>query len=206
MATAKKRPAVAKKKSPKRAAKKLAPAKKKARVSARGPAKKKTPVAKTKAVAKKRTRAATKRAAAPAKRSTKGLAFGTIEQTEHFSASPAVVYEALMDGKQHAAFTGAKAKVVAKKGASFEAWDGYIRGKNVDLVPGERIVQSWRATDFPPEYPDSMLAIDLTPENGGTRLHLRQTQVPEKRVEFYHSGWHDHYWQPLRAWLTTRKA
>ncbi|MGH7283437.1 MAG: SRPBCC domain-containing protein, partial [Polyangiaceae bacterium] len=112
----------------------------------------------------------------------------------------------LMDGRQHAAFTGAAAKCAAKKGGAFEAWDGYISGKNLELVPGEKIVQSWRATDFPPEYPDSTLEIELTPESGGTKLRLRHTQLPEKRVEFYHSGWHDHYWQPLRAWLTMRDS
>ncbi len=151
-------------------------------------------------------RLATKKRATAKKPSLLGLVFGAIEQVEHFSASPAIVYEALMDGKLHAAFTGAAAKVAAKKGGAFEAWDGYIRGKNLELVPGEKIVQSWRASDFPPEYPDSTLEIDLTPESGGTKLRLRHTQLPEKRVEFYHSGWHDHYWQPLRAWLTTQDA
>ena len=186
MPKAKKRAATKKKKP---AAKKPA---KRAKVARKVAPKKKAPARKTKRVA--------------AKKPSPGLVFGAIEQVEHFSASPEVVYDALMSGPKHAAFTGAAAKVAAKKGGSFEAWDGYIRGKNLELVPGERIVQSWRASDFPAEYPDSTLEIDLTPESGGTKLRLRHTQLPEKRVELYHSGWHDHYWQPLRAWLTTLDA
>lgn len=187
-------------------AKKKKPAAKKPvkRTNAKVTARKAAPK-KRKAPAKKAKRAAAKKAS-PKKASLAGLVFGAIEQIEHFSASPEVVYDALMSGPKHAAFTGAAAKVAAKKGGAFEAWDGYIRGKNLELVPGERIVQSWRASDFPPEYPDSTLEIELTPESGGTKLRLRHTQLPEKRVEFYHSGWHDHYWQPLRAWLTMRDS
>ena len=131
------------------------------------------------------------------------LAFGTIEQIEHFSASPEVVYHALMDGKLHAAFTGAVAKIAGRVGGAFSAWGGYIKGHVLELVPGEKIVQAWRTTDFPREYPDSNLEIRLTPESGGTRLRLLHSNVPEKSVESYHSGWHDNYWQPLRAWLST---
>ncbi|MEO8876275.1 MAG: SRPBCC domain-containing protein, partial [Polyangiaceae bacterium] len=83
------------------------------------------------------------------------------------------------------------------------AWGGYIKGRVIDLVPGEKIVQAWRTTDFPREYPDSNLEINLTPESGGTRLRLLHTNVPEKSVESYDSGWHSNYWQPLRAWLST---
>ncbi len=131
------------------------------------------------------------------------LTFGTIEQVEHFSASPEVVYRALMDGKLHGAFTGAVAKIAAKVGGTFSAWGGYIRGRVLELVPGEKIVQAWRTVDFPSGYPDSNLEIRLTPESGGTKLRLLQTKVPEESVESYHSGWHSNYWQPLRAWLST---
>ena len=131
------------------------------------------------------------------------FAFGTIEQVEHFSASPEVVYRALMDGKLHGAFTGAVAKIATKVGGTFSAWGGYIRGRVLELVPGEKIVQAWRTLDFPSGYPDSNLEIRLTPESGGTKLRLLQTKVPEQSVESYHSGWHSNYWQPLRAWLTT---
>jgi uncharacterized protein YndB with AHSA1/START domain len=133
----------------------------------------------------------------------KKLAFGIIEQVEHFSASPEVVYRALTDGKTHAAFTGAVAKIGAKVGGTFSVWNGHIRGKILELVPGEKIVQAWRAKDFPNEYPDSNLEIRLTPESGGTKLRLLQTNVPEAQVETYHSSWQNRYWQRLRAWLAT---
>ncbi|MEO7109978.1 MAG: SRPBCC family protein [Polyangiaceae bacterium] len=178
---------IAKKPLPKKSAPKKAAAKKPApkKSSAKKPAaKKSTPKKSTAAQAAK-------------------LVFGIIEQVEHFSASPEVVYRALTDAKTHSAFTGAAAKIGAKVGGAFSAWNGYIKGRILELVPGEKIVQAWRTKDFPREYPDSNLEIRLTPESGGTRLRLLQTNVPEMSVENYHSGWQSRYWQRLRAWLAT---
>ena len=59
--------------------------------------------------------------------------------------------------------TGAKAKASKKVGAAFSAWDGYIVGKNVELVPGKRIVQSWRTSEFGPNDPDSTITVTLAP-------------------------------------------
>src|SRR6185295_413750 len=100
-----------------------------------------------------------------------------------------------LDPAQHAAFTGSGATGDARIGGDFTAWNGYIRGKNVDLVDNERIVQTWRTTDFPETYPDSRLEITLTPESGGTHLRLRHSAVPKKNAPALAEGWHEHYWR-----------
>ncbi len=69
-------------------------------------------------------------------------------------ASPQAVYEAWLNSAAHSAMTGGKAKASKRVGAAFSAWDGYIVGKNIELVPGARIVQSWRASDFADDDPD----------------------------------------------------
>ena len=68
-----------------------------------------------------------------------------IHQTVTFKASPHDVYEALMDSKKHAAFTGGKASISRLVGGAIMAYDDYIAGKNVELVPDRKIVQDWRA-------------------------------------------------------------
>ena len=59
--------------------------------------------------------------------------------------------------------TGGKAKASKKVGAAFSAWDGYIVGKNIELVPGKRIVQSWRTSEFAADDPDSTITLTSTP-------------------------------------------
>jgi uncharacterized protein YndB with AHSA1/START domain len=45
-------------------------------------------------------------------------------------------------------------------------------GKNLELDPGKKIVQSWRSTDFPKDAEDSLLEILLEKSGKGTKLTL----------------------------------
>ncbi len=72
-----------------------------------------------------------------------------IRHSVRFSAKPRVIYQLLMDSKKHSAFTGAPAKIDPKVGGQFAAWGPHLRGINVELVKNKRIVQAWRAKNWP---------------------------------------------------------
>ena len=82
------------------------------------------------------------------------------------------------------------------------AYDSYISGRVLALIPGLAIRQTWRTTDWPSECPDSHLEIRLAPGKGGTRLTLIQRDVPAERARDYAEGWHEYSWKPLREYLT----
>jgi len=132
------------------------------------------------------------------------LEFGEIKQTVFIKASPEEVYDALLNAKKHSAFTGSPAKTNARVGSEFTAWDGYITGKNLELVKGEKIVQEWETTGWPEGYPRSRLELTLTPKKGGTELRMVHSQVPAEQVEDYRSGWHTSYWDPLKAYFAEK--
>ena len=73
----------------------------------------------------------------------------TLKLKARFSAPPATIYEMLADSKKRTAFTGRRADLSSKVGGAFSADAGKVTGINVDLVPGKRIVQAWRRSDFP---------------------------------------------------------
>lgn len=116
-------------------------------------------------------------------------------------ATPLRVYQAWLDDREHAAFTGAKAQAEPGIGGAFTARDGYIRGRNLELSEGRRILQSWRTTEFPPGSEDSLLEILLEEASGGTRLTLRHSGIPEGQGASYETGWADHYFGPLRRYF-----
>ena len=93
-------------------------------------------------------------------------------------ATPEEVYNAWLSSKGHAAMTGSAASISAEVGGEFDAWDGYIHGKNLELVPNKRIVQSWRTSEFSKDEPDSRLEITLEPSGESTKLTLRHTGLP----------------------------
>jgi activator of HSP90 ATPase len=123
-----------------------------------------------------------------------------IHQTATFKASPHEVYEALMDSKKHAAFSGGKAKISRVVGGAIMAYDDYIAGKNLELVPDKKIVQDWRAVDWEEGF-FSRVVFELTAIPEGTRLDFTHTDLPEGTEEEFTQGWIDNYWEPMKKYL-----
>jgi uncharacterized protein YndB with AHSA1/START domain len=116
-------------------------------------------------------------------------------------ATPLRVYEAWLDGREHGAFTGGKAEVEPGIGGAFTAWDGYIRGRTLELAEGQRILQSWRTTEFPIGSEDSLLELLLEEAPGGTRITLRHTGIPEGQGASYQEGWGEHYFDRMKRYF-----
>ncbi len=128
------------------------------------------------------------------------MASKTIKQTITFKAARHDVYEMLMDAKKHAAFTGGKALISRKVGGKFNVFDNYAEGVNLELEPDVKIVQTWRASDWP-EGVYSTVNFAFQDVETGTRLTFTQTGVPEDKYDDIAQGWRDFYWAPMKAML-----
>lgn len=125
----------------------------------------------------------------------------TIKQRVKFKASPAIVYELLADSRKHSAVTGRNATISRKVGGTFSASGNDVSGVNVDLVPGQRIVQAWRHRRFP-EGIFSMAAVTLAPTaDGGTELVLTHRGVPKDLIPETERTWREQYWSRIKAYL-----
>lgn len=121
----------------------------------------------------------------------------TIRQSVTFKVAPHEVYEALMDSRKHAKFTGAKARISSAVGGKISAYDDYISGTNLELIPDKKIVQAWRGSDWPKDH-YSKATFLLKKVKGGTRLTFTQSGVPDQHYESIKQGWIDHYWTPMK--------
>ncbi len=126
-----------------------------------------------------------------------------IRQSVTFGMSPHDLYEVLMDSRKHAAFTESKAKMSRRVGGEFSVYDGEIAGKNLELVPDRKIVQTWRYSDWP-EGHYSRCTFSLKEVKAGTRLTFFQSGVPEDKYEDVRQGWHDYYWKPIKEMFETK--
>jgi activator of HSP90 ATPase len=124
----------------------------------------------------------------------------TIKQYVTFRARPHDVYEALMNSDKHVRFTGGEAHISQEVGGKFSAFDGYSEGVNIELVPDEKIVQSWRASDWPEGHYSKAIFI-IEEDEGHTRLTFTQSGVPEEQYEDIAQGWQDYYWGPMKKML-----
>ena len=119
-------------------------------------------------------------------------------------ASPHEVYEAWMSSAGHTAMTLSESTIEAREGAAYQAGDGYISGRTVTLEPDRRIVQTWRTTEFGDSDPDSEIEVLLEPIEGGTRLTLRHSNVPDGQLQYEQGGWQDNYFEPMKEYFSGR--
>ena len=125
----------------------------------------------------------------------------SITQEVTFDATAERVFEALMDSKQHAAFTGAPARVSREVGGPVACYDGMVGGINVELVKNARIVQAWRAKSWA-EGVYSIATFALAPAGASsTKLTFTQHGVPDDALEMITKGWEERYWKPMHAFL-----
>src|SRR6185369_2290437 len=102
--------------------------------------------------------------------------------------------------------TGGGATADRNVGGQYTAWDGYVKGVNLELQPGRRIVQSWRTQDFPDGSADSRIEVLLEAADGGTRITLNHTEIPDGQAGEYEEGWRDHYFTPMRKYFASASA
>ena len=112
-------------------------------------------------------------------------------------ASPQRIYQLLLDSKQFAALTGALAEIDPKAGGAFSMFGGLIVGRNIELVPQQRIVQAWRPASWDPGI-YSLVKFELNPLNSTTTIVLDHSSFPEGDFAHLEWGWNAHYWQPLK--------
>jgi len=124
----------------------------------------------------------------------------SIHQEADFKASPQRVYEALLDAKEFSAFSGLPAEIRREAGGDFSCFGGHIVGRNVELVPNQRIVQAWRVVTWP-EGAYSIAKFELKAQGSGTRLILDHVGFPEGLKDHLASGWKEHYWERLQKYF-----
>ncbi|SRR5258708_178554 len=136
-----------------------------------------------------------------------------IRQEVTLDAGPQRVYEALTtakdfdmitrlsDGATLLAAAGAKPTAISTGvGGDFTLFGGYITGRHVEMLPGERLVQAWRTGSWKPgEF--SIAAFYLAGEGGKTRLRFEHRGFPHGDGATLARGWHVHYWEPLAKFL-----
>ncbi len=120
-----------------------------------------------------------------------------IKQIVNIKVSPEEIYDILMSSKKHGELTGAPAKISQKEGGKFSVYDSYATGKNIKLVPGKKIVQEWRASDWE-EGENSLITFDLTKTKTGTRITFTHKNVPLSQLKSISNGWKEFYWEPLK--------
>jgi len=138
----------------------------------------------------------------------------SIHQEVNFKANRKRVYEALTTTSQFDKVTHVGAamqsgmslgtsptEISTQVGGSFTIFMGHIVGRQIELVPNERIVQAWRVVDWEPGL-FSIARFVLVEQGSGTKLVFDHTGFPKGQAEHLAAGWKGNYWEPLAKFLS----
>jgi activator of HSP90 ATPase len=118
-----------------------------------------------------------------------------------FAASALTIYETWLNSEGHSEMTGGDASCTDFVNGDFEVWDGYITGKNLELIPGELIKQTWRTSDFDEGQPDSIIEISFNEiSSRKTQVTIKHSQLLDKDTG-YKKSWRDHYFLPMEDYF-----
>jgi activator of HSP90 ATPase len=133
------------------------------------------------------------------------MATRTIRQTAVIKgATPADIYGTLMNSEKHGALSGQPANVSTRVGGKWNVGHD-LEGKHLKLTKDKRIVQSWRANNWP-KGTYSKATFALSKSAGGTKITFTQTGVPSEFYRETNSGWKSYYWAPLRKQFAPRRS
>jgi uncharacterized protein YndB with AHSA1/START domain len=134
------------------------------------------------------------------------VTYDSLSLSEVIPARPERIYAAWLSSDEHSAFTGDKAVVEPFVGGKHSTFDGYAVGQTIDLQPGRRIVQTWRAEDFPLGSPDSRVEVTLEETVGGTMVTILHTEIPSGQGGSYRDAWLQYYLEPLKGYFVVSKT
>ncbi len=110
------------------------------------------------------------------------------------------IYSVLLDSKQFAAFSHEPADIHSEAGGAFSMFGARILGRNVELVPNQRIVQAWRSAGWAPGV-YSIVRFEFKEQGAQTLVVLDHSGFPEGQYDNLYSGWKSHYWDPLQLFF-----
>jgi activator of HSP90 ATPase len=126
----------------------------------------------------------------------------SIEVSAVLPSSPTRIYYAWLSSDEHAAMTGEDAQIDPRVGGHYSTAGDYIQATFTELERPNRIVQLWRTTEFPADAPDSRLEVLLEEIEGGTKITVRQSDIPDGQGEAYEKGWVEFYFEPMKSYFS----
>jgi uncharacterized protein YndB with AHSA1/START domain len=117
-----------------------------------------------------------------------------------FQATPERIYELQINGSKFGEGTGQTGKGGETEGAYFSQFGDWLRGRQIELVPYQRIVQARGFMDWDPGV-YSFVRFTLIPVGRSTKLVLHQEGVPAAFHEHVSTNRKAFYFDPFTKYF-----
>lgn len=114
----------------------------------------------------------------------------TFSKSFRINAGTDDVYSALTNPVTIELWSGYPAVMSEEPGSEFSLWEGDITGRNIEFVPGRKVVQEWYFGD---REEKSVVTITIRPEGGDSVVTVEQTNIPDEDFSNIAEGWREYY-------------
>jgi activator of HSP90 ATPase len=129
---------------------------------------------------------------------TETLSTTTVRQTVEFeNVNPDQLFDTLTDQSRLSAITGGPCKYEKNIGGEVVLLDGAVNGVIKELIPGKRLVETWRFKDWPQNH-FSELILKFEAVGSGTKIILLQKNVPSSEQTRALEGWERFFWSRIK--------
>ena len=110
------------------------------------------------------------------------------------AGKPDEVFNALTNPATIQLWSGEPAEMSTIPGSEFSLWEGSITGKNLEFIPGKKIVQEWYFGD---QEEKSIATILIHYHKNGSSVELRHINIPDEDYLNIIEGWNINYFGSL---------
>jgi uncharacterized protein YndB with AHSA1/START domain len=119
-------------------------------------------------------------------------------QTVHIKADPEEVFNAITNPLTIELWSGYPAQIQPVADTEFALFDGDITGRNILVEHPSLLEQEWYFGD---QEETSIVRLEISWENGKTRILLSHTNIPDEAFENIAQGWKEYYLGALKSYL-----
>jgi len=112
------------------------------------------------------------------------------KKTFRINAEPSDVYAAMTNPVTIELWSGYPAVMNTEPGSEFSLWDGDITGRNIELIPGSKIVQEWYFGD---QAEKSVVTITIIADKGDSKVTVEHNNIPDEDFNEIAEGWREYY-------------
>ena len=135
----------------------------------------------------------------------------TYEVKRVVRATPKRLFEAWLDSREHSDMTRRTATVSSVVGAQLTVLDGVVKGRNLEIEPYHRIVQTWRVVTVGGDAFDTQVEIVLSTtadsdaiantHDDGVTLTVRHSGLPRDQFILSAEWWEERYFRPMDVYF-----
>lgn len=120
----------------------------------------------------------------------------TLTQSIEFVCSATDLYDVLVNPQKVRVWSRGSVLDVPRAGQEFKLFDGNVVGQWKELVPGEKIVMTWRLKSWPSGH-FSLVTLGFVQGSESTTLKLSQKDVPIGIKDLTDKNWRQYYWNAI---------